>query len=385
MSEDRILTGTHIMSGNQAIAEGALSAGLQGYFGYPITPSTSIMEHVVKRMAKIEDRIAFVQMEDEIASISAVIGCSWTRRKAMSATSGPGFSLMQEGIGLASFTETPLVLVNVMRGGPSTGLPTFPGQQEVMQAHFGSHGDYIIPTLVPSSIQECYDFTIEAFNIAEALRTPVFILSDQILSTLKEKLVIPDKNELEIIDRAGPTTPAVIYKGLEISSFLVPPHNAFGEDLKSFGTGLAHDATGHVDLSADNYELLQARLFNKINKHAHLFPQPKTYNIDDADLVLIAFGSTARACRRAAILAQKEGLKVGVFVIKTLWPFPEEQIRELVGSKAVLVVEMSKGQLIWPVERYLRREVHHLAHVRGQIPHPSLILDRSRQILGGAE
>lgn len=383
MSEPRVLTGEHLISGNEAIAEGALAAGLQGYFGYPITPSTSIMEHIIKRIKKIDERIAFVQMEDEIASITAVTGCSWTRKKSMTVTSGPGFSLMQEGIGLAGFTETPLVLANVMRGGPSTGLPTFPGQQETMQAHFGSHGDYLIPTLVPSSIQECFDFTIEAFNIAEALRTPVFILSDQIISVLKERLVIPEEEKIELVSRSSPANPKIFWKGEEISDELVPPHNTFGEDKKSFSTGLSHDATGHVDLSADNYENLINRLHDKITTYEHLMPQPQLYENEDAELLLVAFGSSARACRRAMVLARKQGFKVGVFKINTLWPFPKKQLFKASEGKKVMVVEMSKGQLIWPVERFLHKHVDHVAHIRGQIPHPSMILERIKKSLGG--
>ena len=383
MNESRVLSGEHLFSGNEAIAEGALAGGLQGFMGYPITPSTSIMERIIKRIPKIDDKIAFVQMEDEIASITAVAGCSWTRRKSMTATSGPGFSLMQEGIGLAGFTETPLVLVNVMRGGPSTGLPTFPGQQETMQTHFGSHGDYLIPTLVPSSIQECFDFTIEAFNIAEALRTPVFILSDQIISVLKERLIIPEQSEIEIVNRSSPSNPKITWKGEQISDELVPPHNTFGEDHKSFSTGLSHDISGHVDLSADNYENLINRLHDKITTYEHLMPQPDIYENEDADILLVAFGSTARACRRAMVLARKQGIKVGVFKINTLWPFPKEQLCEASKGKKVMVVEMSIGQLIWPVERYLHQHVDHVAYYRGKVPHPSIIIEKIKQSLGG--
>lgn len=381
MSE-RVLTGEHLISGNQAIAEGALAAGLQGFFGYPITPSTSIMEHIVKRTRNFSNnqKFAFVQMEDEIASITAVAGCSWTNKKAMTATSGPGFSLMQEGIGLASFTETPLVLVNVMRGGPSTGLPTFPGQGEVLQAHFGSHGDYLIPTLCPSSIQEAFDFTIAAFNIAEALRTPVFVLSDQIISVLKERLIIPPAEEIEIINRSTPANPVIKYKGVEIDPKLVPPHNTFGEHGKSFGTGLSHDDSGHVDLSADNYEKLLDRLHDKIEKYEHLLPQPDLYQTEDADMILVAFGSTVRACRRAMVIARAEGLKVGVFKINTMWPFPRKQL-EAISDKCMLVVEMSRGQLILPVERTVHRHVYHLPYYRGQIPQPSLILRKIKEII----
>lgn len=379
----RVLTGTHLSSGNEAVAEGAIAAGVVGYFGYPITPSTSIMEHIVSRFPQLDDYTSFVQMEDELGSIIAVVGCSWTRRKAMTATSGPGFSLMQEGIGLASFTETPMVLVNVMRGGPSTGLPTFPAQQETLQTHFGSHGDYLIPTLVPSSIQECFDFTIEAFNISEALRTPVFLLSDEILSALKERLVIPPAEEIEIVNRAHLRNPIIKWKGEEISIELVPPFNAFGEDKKAFGTGLSHDSSNHVDLSADTYEDLLNRQHDKIMKYAHLMPQPVITQGDDAEILLVAYGSTARACKRTMLLARKEGLKVGTFKITTLWPFPKEQLNAAAEGKKVLVVEMSRGQLIWPVERYLHQEVEHLPYYRGHLPQPSFILDKIKSILGG--
>ncbi len=379
VNDDRLLSGKHLMSGNEAVAEGALAAGVEGYFGYPITPSTSIMEHLIKRISKFKNYFSFLQSEDEIASITAVIGCSWTRKKSMTATSGPGFSLMQEGIGLAAFTETPLVLINVMRGGPSTGLPTFPGQQELMQTHFGSHGDYLIPTLVPGSVQECFDFTVEAFNISEAFRTPVFVLSDQVLSGLKELLTIPEK--VEIVDRAVPGKGPVTYKGEEISEVLVPAMNCFGEDKKSFSTGLSHNETGHVDLSADNYDNLINRQHQKITQYEHLLPQPKLQQTDDADIIVVAYGSTARACRLAIKRLRRENHKIGIFTPTTVWPFPEKQLNEVTKGRKVLVVEMSIGQLIWPVERYLHRKVEHIGHTRGQIPPPSLIEKKLKEML----
>ncbi len=380
MSE-RVNTGTHLMSGNEAVAEGALSSGLGGYFGYPITPSTSIMEHIVKRIRKLNDRVAFMQAEDELAAITAVIGSSWTRTKSMTATSGPGFSLMQEGIGLAVFTETPLVLVNVMRGGPSTGLPTFPAQQEIMQTHFGSHGDYIIPTVVPDSVQECYDLTIEAFNISEALRTPAFVLSDQIMSSLKERVIIPESKDLNIINRSSPENPVITYKGTKIDPELVPPMNCFGEVKRGFSTGLSHNEKGMVDLTADTYEKLLDRQHEKILRYQHLFPQPKLYNTEDADLIIVSMGSSARASKRAIIYAKNEGFKVGLFNIKTLWPFPKDKLREITKDKKVLVVEMSRGQLVWPVEKYLLRDVHTFSIYRGQVPQPTQILSKIREVL----
>ncbi len=376
--EQRILTGSHFESGNVAIAEGAIAAGLHGYFGYPITPSSTVMEHIASRLPKVGG--SFLQAEDELASIIATIGCSWTRRKAMTATSGPGFSLMQEGIGLAAFTETPLVLANIMRGRPSTGLPTFPGQQELMQAHFGSHGDYLIPTFAPASVQECFDMTVEAFNASEALRTPVFILSDQVLSTLKERFVIPQ--EFEIIERATPSGDPVLWKGETISTSLVPPMNCFGEEKKAFATGLSHDASGHVDLSADTYENLVNRLREKIMTYHHLFPQPEKYLVDDAEIVVVAYGSTARSVKHAINRARRKGIKAGLYRIRTIWPFPADELRSVSEGKKVLVVEMSQGQLIWPVERFLRREVNHFPYYRGEIPPPSKVLKKLEKLEG---
>ncbi len=379
--QKRILSGRHFDSGNVALAEAAISAGLHGYFGYPITPSSSLMERIAARLPYVENPGRFLQCEDEIASITAVIGCSWTRKKAMTATSGPGFSLMQEGIGLAVITETPLVLVNVMRGGPSTGLPTFPGQQELMQSHFGSHGDYIIPTLAPSSVQECFDLGLEAFNISEALRTPVIVLSDQVLSALKERFIIPSADDIEIINRAS-NGHQVTWKGETISSELVPPMNCFGEEKKAFSTGLVHDDTGHVNLTADTYEQLLGRLHQKIESYQHLLPKPELHENDDADLIVVAYGSTARAVKMAIQWARRDGLKVGLFRPRTIWPFPIDDLRRTTADKEVLVVEMSNGQLIWPVERYLHRKVHHLPYLRGEIPPPSIILDKIKSVLG---
>ncbi len=374
--QKRLLSGDHFQSGNMSAAEGALAGGLQGYYGYPITPSTSVMEHIAKRLPHLEGHTAFLQCEDEIASITATIGSSWTRQKSMTATSGPGFSLMQEGIGLASFTETPLVLVNVMRGGPSTGLPTFPAQGELMQSHFGSHGDYLIPTFVPSSVQECFDLTVEAFNAAEVLRTPVFVQSDQVLSTLKERYTIPASSNMEIINRAVPDGDKIKWKGETISSILVPPMNCFGEEKKAFSTGLSHDDTGHVDLTPGTYKNLVTRLDEKIRTYQHLLPQSEKYEIDDAELIIIAYGSTARSAKRAINLARADGKKVGLYRLKTMWPFPAEDMRKTIGDRPVLVVEMSKGQLIWPVERFLRKEVSHLAEYYGSIPPPSMIVKK---------
>ncbi len=380
ITSGRVIPGRKIAAGNEAVGDGALYAGLQAYFGYPITPATSLMEYIVKRFSKMNEPYAFLQAEDEIASITATIGASWTRRKAMTATSGPGFSLMQEGIGLAVFTETPLVILNVMRGGPSTGLPTFPGQQDLMQTHFGSHGDYMMPVFAPSTVQEAFDFTVEAFNASEALRTPVVVLSDQSLSALKEIYVVPKPGELEVVNRARPGE-TITWKGEEISPELVPPMNCFGEKGKAYCTGLSHDETGHVDLSPQTYNKLLKRLREKILRYEHLMPQPEVLLDDDAELILVAYGSAARAAKEATLKARKKGYPVGFFRPKTVWPFPEKQIQEVVGDREVLVVEMSMGQLIWPVERALARRVHHIPWYTGKVPAPHEILDRVFEIL----
>jgi len=373
--QSRILAGRHLDSGNIAVAEGAIYAGLHGYYGYPITPSTSIMERIVKRLPNLEDPGYFLQCEDEIASITSTIGCSWTRKKAMTATSGPGFSLMQEGIGLAVMTETPLVLVDVMRGGPSTGLPTFPGQQELMQAHFGSHGDYIIPTFAPWSVQECFDLTVEAFNAAEALRTPVFLLSDQVLSSLKEKFVIPEEGALEVVNRAHPGE-TITWKGEEISEEYVIGMNCFGEERKAFSTGLSHDESGHVDLSAGTFSRMTNRMFSKIEKYQHLFPKAVHHRLDDAEIVIVSFGSTARSAYEAVEIARESGKKVGLFRLRTLWPFPVKELEEVTKNREVIVVEMARDQLTWPVERAILRRVYHIAYPQGVIPPPSVILGK---------
>ena len=373
--------GPQLTNGNYAVVEGALYAGVHSYFGYPITPSSTIMEALAKRLPKAPvNPGVFLQCEDEIASITACIGGSWTRHKVMTATSGPGFSLMQEGIGLASFTETPLVLINVMRGGPSTGLPSYPGQQDIMQAHYGSHGDYLIPTLVPYSVQENFDFTVEAFNISEALRTPAFVFSDQILSTLNERLVVPLPGELEVIERAHPDGDPLVWKGETISPSLVPPMNCFGESKKAFCTGLSHDENGQPNLSADNYTKLLDRQRAKIETYAHLFPQPEEFRTEDAEVLLIAYGISARSAKRAVNVLRKQGIKAGLFRIRTMWPFPDKQLMKVAKDiDRIVVVELSTGQLILPVEHTLLRRVEHIPYYTGKAVPPSLIIDRIKK------
>ena len=366
-----------LINGNSAIVEGALYSGLDSFFGYPITPSSTIMEALAMKLPDVQGG-AFLQCEDEIASITACIGGSWTRKKTMTATSGPGFSLMQEGIGLASFTETPLVLAMVMRGGPSTGLPTYPAQQEIMQTHFGSHGDYLIPTIAPGYVQECFTFTVAAFNISEALRTPAFLLSDQALSTLIESVILPSPGSLEVINRANAeNTTQVIWQGESIDSELVPPMNCFGETGKSFSTGLSHQMDGQPNLSQDVYVELLTRLREKILRYRHLFPQPELFNVEGAKVLLVTIGTVGRSAKSAAVSLTSKGIPTGVFRVTTLWPFPEDELNAVCKNiKNIVVVELSQGQLIWPVERYIRRKVIHIPYFTGRLIPPKVIVEK---------
>ncbi|MFW9995021.1 MAG: thiamine pyrophosphate-binding protein [Candidatus Odinarchaeota archaeon] len=361
----RVKTGTHFMDGNAAIAEGAMAAGLTSFYGYPITPSSDIAEILAKRLDDVGRGYSFIQVEDEIAAIIACIGGSWAGGKVLTATSGPGFSLMQEGIGLANVTETPLVIVNSQRGGPSTGLPTHAGQGEVMQTHYGSHGDYLNLVIAPASTQECFDLTIEAFNCAEQLRVPTVILSDQIVSSFYQKLVIPEPEKITIKNR--PRSGEV-----DILDY-VSPMTCFGEGKGAFSTGLIHDASGTPKLTPDTQQELVTRLFNKLEKNQHVFPQPEYFYADeDVETLVIAFGSVARMAQETVYKARtKFNAPVGLMRLRTIWPFPIEELKRVTGYdyenvKHVIVAEMNRGQLIWPVSRYASKNVsvhHYEAHL----------------------
>jgi 2-oxoglutarate ferredoxin oxidoreductase subunit alpha len=335
-----------------------MASGLTSFYGYPITPSSDIAEILGKRLDKIGRGYSFLQVEDEIAAIIACIGASWAGGKVMTATSGPGFSLMQEGIGLASITETPLVIVNSQRGGPSTGLPTHAGQGEVMQAHYGSHGDYMNLVIAPDSTQECFDLTIEAFNLAEQLRVPTIVLSDQIVSSFYQKLVIPEPEEVIVKNRPKNGDDDVLDHVL--------PMACFGEGKRAFSTGLIHDINSNPSLTPETQHELVTRLFNKLEKNQHLFPQPEYFHVDEnTETLVIAFGSVARMAQEAVYKARtKYNASVGLMRLRTIWPFPIEELERITKNeriKDVIVAEMNKGQLIWPVSRYTPRNlsVHH--------------------------
>ncbi len=330
--------------GDIACAEGALSAGCRYFGGYPITPATEIAEWMSIRMPQLGG--AYVQYEDEIASITSVIGASWAGTKAMTATSGPGVSLMLEAVGLAIMTETPLVLVNIMRGGPSTGQPTRGQQGDIMQAKWGSHGDYQIIALTPASVQEMFDQTVQAFNLAEQYRTPVFVLADETVGHMRERLIIPDEKDLKIVSRKKPKVPPEEYLPFRPDDDLVPPMAVFGSGYQFYATGLTHDERGYPsDKENVQIELIN-RLNDKIMKNADKIIDLERFQLDDADVAVIAYGTPSRSAKRAIREAREQGLKAGLLRLKTVWPFPEKVVMDLASEvKHIIVAEQNMGQV----------------------------------------
>ena len=339
-----------LMQGNEACAEGAIRAGCRFFAGYPITPASEIAERLSYRLPQVDG--TFIQMEDEIASMGPVIGGSLAGVKPMTATSGPVFTLMQENLGFACLTEVPCVVVNVMRGGPSTGLPTNPSQGDVMQARWGTHGDHPIIALSPSSVLECFSLTVKAFNLSEKYRTPVILLMDEVVAHMREKVILPDPARLEVIDRVKPSVPPEWYLPYEDTSFGVPPMGIFGEGYRYHVTGLIHDIRGFPTLRQDEIEPFLLRLFRKISTHFADIQLVESFYTEDADLVIIAFGSVARSAHRAMVEARAKGLKVGLLKLITLWPFPRRSVEPLTqAGKTLLIPEMNMGQVSREVKR----------------------------------
>ncbi|MEM3731503.1 MAG: 2-oxoacid:acceptor oxidoreductase subunit alpha [Candidatus Bathyarchaeia archaeon] len=367
------------MNGDVACAEGAIAAGCRFFAGYPITPATEIAEHLSKRMPEVGG--IYIQMEDEIGSIAAVIGASYAGLKAMTATSGPGFSLMQENIGLAVMTEAPCVIVDVMRGGPSTGQPTLPGQQDIMQAKWGSHGDYEIIALAPSSVQEMFDLTIEAFNLSEMYRVPTIVLADEVVGHMWEKVVIPPADKLKIVDRKRPNVPPEKYAPFMPDDDLVPPMACFGEGFHFHATGLTHDEHGYPQTSStEAQQKLVTRLCDKIRKNADKIIRVEEVMLDDAEIAVIAYGIVARAALSAIRKAREAGIKAGLLRPITLWPFPEKHVAKVAKQvKAIIVPEMNCGQLVREVERAAKETPVIFLSKLGEEPHtPKEILDAIR-------
>jgi 2-oxoglutarate ferredoxin oxidoreductase subunit alpha len=324
----------------------------------------------------------YIQMEDEIGSIAAVIGASYTGLKAMTATSGPGFSLMQENIGLAVMTEAPCVIVDVMRGGPSTGQPTLPGQQDVMQAKWGSHGDYEIIALAPSSVQEMFDLTVEAFNLSETYRVPTILLADEIVAHMWEKVVIPPAEKMKIVNRKKPNVPPEKYMPFMPDDDLVPPMACFGEGFSFHATGLTHDEHGYPQTqSSEVQQRLVRRLCDKIRKNTDKIIRVEEVMLEDADVVVVAYGIVARAALSAVRKARKEGIKAGLLRPITLWPFPEKTIARIAQqAKKIVVPEMNCGQLVREVERSAKETPVVFLSKLGEDPHtPMEILEAIRR------
>ena len=339
-----------LMQGNEAIAEGAVIAGCDFFAGYPITPSSEVAEILSSKLPKIGRVI--LQMEDEIAALGAVLGAALGGAKAITASSGPGISLKQEHIGYASMCEIPCVIINVMRGGPSTGLPTLPAQGDVMQAKWGTHGDHAIIAITPSSVNESLYETIRAFNLAVKYRTPVLILTDEIIGHMREKVVIPDKNDVEIIDAKLPDVPPEKYNPYNYTSGKVTPLAPMGEGYRYHVTGLIHGETGFPSQKTDVIQNAQNWLMDKIYKNIKDIEKFEEFQTEDADILIVAYGSTSRSARQAITMARVAGIKAGMFRPITIWPFPEEQILNLSKRiKKILVPEMNMGQVILEVQR----------------------------------
>ena len=379
--EPRILTGSHFMTGDDACAEGALAGGCDFFAGYPITPSTEIAEHLVTRLPAVGGK--FVQMEDELASMAAIIGASAAGARSFTATSGPGFSLMMENIGLAAMMELPCVVADVQRASPSTGLPTMVGQSDILQARWGSHGDIGIIAYCPESPQECFDLTVQAFRAADRYRVPVFVLMDEIVGHMTERVVIPPAEDLPTPPRKGPrSTPAEkTFLSYAPDDDLVPPIAHAGEGYKVHMTGLTHDERGYPAMNAETHDKLINRLVDKIRLNAAKIEMYEEIEVDDADTIVIAFGCTARSARRAVRQARSEGLKCGLLRLLTVWPFPEGRIRRIIEKgnvKRFIVPEINLGQLRREVERLTSLPVQRLNHAGGAMPKPEAILELIR-------
>ncbi|MDZ7343267.1 MAG: 2-oxoacid:acceptor oxidoreductase subunit alpha, partial [candidate division KSB1 bacterium] len=351
------------------------------YAGYPITPSSEIAELMAKRWPPLGGKV--LQMEDEIASMAAVIGASLAGVKAMTATSGPGFSLKQENIGYAAMTEVPCLIVNVQRAGPSTGLPTSPAQGDVMQARWGTHGDHPIIVIAPASVRETFDQTVRAINLSEQFRVPVILLLDEIVGHVHEKVELPDPATVKIVNRQRPTVPPERYLPFAQTESGVPPMANLGEGYRYHVTGLTHDESGFPTNDPQETDALLRRLQRKIESHREAILQNTVEYLDDANIAVVAYGSTARSARRAVMMARQEGIAVGLFRPITLWPFPEKQIWQLARRVSYfLVPEMNLGQLVYEVDRAAHgmSEVISMTRVDGEPIHPQQILKKIKEL-----
>ena len=369
-----------LLQGNEAIVEGALQAGCRFFAGYPITPATEISELLSIKLPQVDG--TFIQMEDEIASLGAVIGASLAGAKAMTATSGPGFSLMQENLGFAIVAEVPCVVVNAMRGGPSTGLPTSPSQGDVMQARWGTHGDHPIIALCPSTVRECYDLTIKAFNFSEKYRNPVIVLVDEVVAHMREKIVVDD-GDIPLFNRVKPSAPPEWYIPYEDTPKGVPAMADFGEGYRYHVTGLIHDQRGFPTSRPDEIDPFIRRLFRKISQNYADIQMGEFFQTEDAEVTIIAYGCVARSAKRAVLDARERGLKVGLLKLTTLWPFMRMAVEKVLQtSKTIIVPEMNMGQVSREVKRVNSgtAKVFTLNRVDGGMITPKDILSRIKEV-----
>ena len=380
MPKDEILSGEFFINGDTACAEGAISAGCRFFAGYPITPATEVAERMSERLPQVGG--VFIQMEDEIASMNAVLGASWAGKKAMTATSGPGFSLMMENIGLGVMLETPCVVANVQRAGPSTGLPTLVAQGDMMQARWGAHGHYEIIALVPDSPQEMFDLTIEAFNLSEKYRVPVLLMADEAVGHMSEKVVIPEVNPKELVSRPRPKVAPDKYLPYDSKKGLVTPMALAGEGYRFHVTGLTHDDRGYPAMSAEAQDKLIRRLVDKVRLNVKDIVKFEEVSLDDAEVIVISYGITARIARHAVKKARDEGIKAGLLRLITVWPFADDRIKELAeAAKAFVVPEINYGQIVREVERCAagKARIRPVSHMGGAVPLPDVILEAIRE------
>jgi 2-oxoglutarate/2-oxoacid ferredoxin oxidoreductase subunit alpha len=376
-----VLTGVHYMTGDEACAEGALAAGCRFFGGYPITPATEIAEHMAERLPEVGG--TFIQMEDEIAAMASILGAAWAGQKTMTSTSGPGFSLMMENIGLGVCTETPCVVVNVQRAGPSTGLPTMGAQGDMMQARWGSHGHYEIIALSPSSAQEFFDQTITAFNLSEKYRVPVIILADEVIGHMSEKVVIPRAEDIKLDSRPRPRGRKDRFRVYQPAENGVAPMPDAGDGYRIHVTGLTHDERGYPVMTVEAQAEMVTRITRKITDNRDDIIKTEASMVDDADIVLVSYGISGRTSLAAMHKARAMGMKVGLLRLLTIWPFAEEQIRALAERvKAFITVEINLGQMHLEVMRCAegRAACHLVGHPGGTVITPEDVLARIKEV-----
>ncbi|HUA63336.1 MAG TPA: 2-oxoacid:acceptor oxidoreductase subunit alpha [Verrucomicrobiae bacterium] len=370
-----VLTGVHFLDGDHACCEGTLAAGARFAAGYPITPSTEVVERFAWRIPTVGG--VFIQMEDELAASIAIQGAVWGGAKAFTVTSGPGFSLMMEHVGYAAMTETPCVFVNVQRGGPSTGLPTLPAQADMMQARWGSHGDYGIIALCPNSPQECFDLTVTGFNLSEEFRVPVMLMLDECIGHMTEKVVIPEADKIEITPRRLTKLAPKEFRLFQPQGDMVPDMVKAGDGYRFHVTGLTHDERGYPSMNVETQDRTVRRLQEKLKPLANGRALCETENLEDAEVVVVSYGITSRVAQRALQLARAQGVKAGKFRIISAWPFPEQRLRELAGRvKAFVVPELNLGQMVHEVKAAVagQAKVIPVTHAGGSVHKPEAIL-----------